>query len=292
MKSKIKLFLLVFTALGFLFTACNKSEDLVTDNAKTGGWIDPTDNFPYKLGATPEFTIVISIPKGPAITSIEVWNQYHRQADGATSNSFLMKTIDVASENVNNEITKDLVLNYQDLINGLLVGGQPLPPDEKDVPIGDYWQFVYVSVLSDGRRVTNSNETTIAAANRWAGPYLLSSFALREGDPVLTGNFQDLPWVLLTNGSTSVMYGQIHPWGDGVSTIGGIGQWILTIDDSGGPDSPMPVIVTDPANSAVVNNPEYNSRYEPSTKTFYLSVYWGSGPTNRAATDTLVYNGD
>jgi hypothetical protein len=292
MKSKIKVFLLIFAALGFLVLACNKSEDLVTADAKTGGLIFPTGSFPYKLGATPEFTINLRIPMGPGINTIEVYNKYFRRADTVESNSALMKTIDVASANLTEEITKDLVLTYADLTKDVLVKGEPLPANESLIPIGDAWELTYVSILADGRKVTNSYTTDVAAANRWAGPYLLSSYVLRAGDPVLSGNIYDLPWELLTGGSNSVIYGAIHPWGDGVSTIGGIGPWTLTIDDSGGPDNPMPVVVTDAANPAVVNNPDYYCRYDPSTKTFYLSVYWGNGPAHRAATDTLVYNGD
>ena len=82
MKSKIKLFLLVFTALGFLFTACNKSEDLVTDGAKTGGLVTPTSSIPYKLGATPTVDIDVTIPMGPGIASVEVYNQYTSNATG------------------------------------------------------------------------------------------------------------------------------------------------------------------------------------------------------------------
>lgn len=292
MKSKIKMFLLVFTVFGLLFTACNKSEDLVTADAKTGGLVFPSGNINYKLGGTPQFTVALLVPQGPGITTIEVFNKYIGNAAGNESNTVLIKTIDVNSENVGATISKDFVLTYAELINGLLIAGQPLPADENLIPIGDVWELTFVSHLADGGVVTNNNFTSIAAANRWAGPYLLSSFVLREGDPVLTGNFQDLPWDLLTNGAKAVTYGAIHPWGDGVSTIGGIGQWVITIDDSGGADNPMPIVVTDPANAAVVTNPAYNNRYDPATKTFYLSVYWGNGPTHRAATDTLVYVGD
>jgi hypothetical protein len=203
-----------------------------------------------------------------------------------------MKTFDVASANVSEDVTKDFVLTYADMTKDLLIDGASLPTDESLIPIGDKWELTYISTMADGRKVQNSYITTIVAANRWAGPYLLSSFVLRAGDPVLTGNFSDKPWELLTNGAKSVIYADIHPWGDGSSTIGGIGQWVITIDDSAGPDAPMPIVITDAVNPAVVNNPEYNNRYEPSTKTFYLSVYWGNGPAHRAATDTLVYNGD
>ncbi|MFH0865587.1 MAG: hypothetical protein V1904_05305 [Bacteroidota bacterium] len=283
--------LLIFTMLGLMYSACNKSEDLLTEDATTGGLVFPTKSVAYKLGGTPQFDIEITIPMGPGITTIEVYNQYFRLADTAESNQALMKTVDVASANASADAEKTLTLTYTDLINGLLVEGSPLPSDEALLPIGDYWLFSYKCVLEDGRTVENSQTTKVDVANRWAAEYLLSGYILREGDPVLTGYYSDIPWKLMTYGANAVQFDQIHLWGDGASTVGGIGKWIITIDDSGGPDNPMPITVTDLDNGAVQNNPAYNNRYEPSTKTFYYSVFWGTGPTNRAATDTLVYYG-
>lgn len=156
--------------------------------------------------------------------------------------------------------------------------------------------IVPVSIVAadNGVIIASNFKTTliqVPVANRWEGSYLMSGYALRAGDPVLTGNFSDVAWKLGTNGAKSVVFYKTQCWGDGKSTVGGIGPWTLTVDDSGGDNNPMPVVVTDPANAAVTNNPDYFSRYEPSTKTFYISVYWGNGPLHRAACDTLVYSG-
>lgn len=171
MKSKIKLFLLVFTALGFLITACNKSEDLVTDDALTGGLVVPTSSIPYKLGATPTADIAIVVPMGPGIASIEVYNVYNSNVTGSSSNKVLMSTIDVASANVSEEITKTLTITYNDLKKDITIDGAGLPADETELPIGDYWQLSYTSVMADGRRVVNNATTDIAVANIYAGFY-------------------------------------------------------------------------------------------------------------------------
>jgi hypothetical protein len=171
MKSKIKLFLLVFTALGFLFTACNKSEDLVTDDAKTGGLVIPTSSIPYKLGATPTVDIVITVPMGPGIASIEVYNVYTSNETGSVSNEVMMSTIDVASANVTEQIVKNLSITYTDLKNGIVIDGGALPDDETALPIGDFWELSYISVMADGRRVVNNATTGIAVANIYAGFY-------------------------------------------------------------------------------------------------------------------------
>jgi len=274
-----------------IFTSCDKKyTDLMTADAKTGGIVVPAGSIAYLLGATPSLNVSLTVPKGPGITSIEVYNQYLRRADTVNSNSVLMKTIDVSSANTSADDVADFSISYADLTKDILVGGAALPADENLLPIGDTWQLTYISVMADGRRVQNSSITGIDVSNRWAASYLLSGYVLREGDPVLSGYYRNIPWKLATVGAKSVVYFKTHLWADG-GTIGGIGPWVLTMDDSAGPNNPMPVKVTDAINSAVKNNPAYNSRYVPATKTFYISVFWGSGPTNRAATDTLVYSG-
>lgn len=275
----------------FMLASCdNNYDDLMTANVKTGGLVVPATSIAYLLGATPSFTVKLTVPNGPGITSVEVWVRYLRRADSKYSNLVLMKTIDVASSNLTVPAVKDYPLVYADLIKGVTVGAVALPANENLLPIGDTWELSYVSVMADGRRVDNSAITKIDVSNRWAASYILSSYVLRAGDPVLSGYIRNIPWKLATNSAKSVIYTKTHPWADG-STVGGIGPWVLTMDDSAGPNAPMPVTVTDAVNAAVKNNPAYNSRYDPAKKTFYISVFWGSGPTNRAAVDTLVYSG-
>ena len=288
---------LIFSALSLIFvvlafTSCEITpKDFMTADAKTGGIVSPNLSIAYLLGATPIVDVALEVPKGPGIASIEVYNRYLRRADTTYSTEALMKTIEVGSSNSAETVAKDYTITYADLSSGITVDGDPLPADENLLPIGDTWELKYISIMDDGRRVENSALTKIDVSNRWAASYLMSGYALREGDPVLTGYFSDIPWKLATNSAKSVIFTKIQVWGDGTSTVGGIGPWVLTMDDSAGPDAPMPVTVTDAVNAAVKNNPDYNSRYEPSTKTFYISVFWGSGPTNRAAVDTLVYSG-
>lgn len=291
MKSNIKVFLLIFTVLGLMFSSCNESEDLVTKDAKTGGIVYPTRNIAYLLNATPKVSIALNVPQGNGVQSVKVYNQYIGKSDTTESNVVLMKTIDVSSSNLTEDAAKDYTLVYADLIKGLTIDGKPLPANENALPLGDEFVLTYISVLSDGREAVNNYDTKIAIANQWTGSYTMNYWALRAGDPVLTGYISDMPWKLATSGKKSVVYFKTHLWGDGKGTIGGIGPWTLTMDDSGGQTKPMPVTVKDDLNAAVKNNPAYDSRYEPSTKTFYISVFWGTGPAHRAAVDTLVYSG-
>lgn len=283
---------MIVAALGILiFSACNESEDLVTQDAKTGGLVVPTGDIAYLLNATPKVDIALNVLKGPGVQTVEVYSQYISNVDTTESNVALIKTIDVALSNSSGDLAKDYSVVYTDLIKGLTLNGKALPTNENLLPLGDNFLLSYVSVLEDGSRVVNNAKTKIAIANQWTGSYSLSYYILRAGDSKLSGNVSNVPWKLATAGKKSVIYWKIHTWADG-STVGGIGPWLLTIDDSAGQTKPMPVTVTDAVNPAVKNNPAYDSHYDPIKKTFYISVYWGNGPTHRAAVDTLVYSGD
>ena len=169
MKSNIKVFLLIFSMLGMF--ACNKSEDLVTDGAKEGGLVYATKGIPYKLGATPKVDINLSIPLGPGVVSIKVYNKYFAESIGKASEKVLMTTFSIGSANVSAATEKKLSIVYTDLIKDILVDGVALPTDETLLPIGDYWELYYVSVLEDGREVLNNSTTKIAVANIYAGYY-------------------------------------------------------------------------------------------------------------------------
>ncbi|MBK7028829.1 MAG: DUF4361 domain-containing protein [Bacteroidales bacterium] len=171
MKSKINVFILIFTMLGLLFTACNKSEDLVTADVKTGGLAYPTQNVPYKLGYTPTVDLVVDVPQGPGISTIEVYNVYYRNADTSQSEPVLLYTIDVASANVTADVSKEYSITFADLRKDITVKGDQLPTDESLMPIGDKWVLSYKSIMADGRLVWNNGKTTIAVANLYAGTY-------------------------------------------------------------------------------------------------------------------------
>lgn len=133
----------------------------------------------------------------------------------------------------------------------------------------------------------------VPISNPWEGTYTLSSFVLRAGDNALSGHFGGVDWKLVTYGAKSVSYQKLHTWGDQKTGISGIGNFLLTIDDS---KIPMPVTVTDlgtsttSPNATFKNRPGYNNRYDPATKTFYIGVTWSTAGT-REITDTLVYKG-
>ena len=125
-------------------------------------------------------------------------------------------------------------------------------------------------------------------ANKWEGTYKVKGTVLREGDAVLSGYYKGRTFKLGTSGPSSVTFDKIFGWSDGNGTIGGVGYWTLTISEA---TTPNQIAISDPDNAKVKLLSTYPNRYDPITRTFYMSVYWGGGPTNRATTDTIVYSG-
>lgn len=134
-------------------------------------------------------------------------------------------------------------------------------------------------VSADGAIVSGNFGTlvlSVAVKNMYDGKYAVTGTALRAGDPVLSGDFAETEFSLLTTGANSVIMSKNAIWATG-SGIGGIGPFEFTID----PVTNL-VTVSDDVNPAVVNNPAGTNSYDPATKTLTVSVYWGNGPLHRA----------
>jgi len=123
-----------------------------------------------------------------------------------------------------------------------------------------------------------------AVKNQFDGKYSYKGNVFREGDPVLSGFFTGLTSNLETNGA----YGLNFPnpvWSNG-SGVGGIGGLTINIDPA-----TNKVTMKSKDNATLGNTPGYDNRYDPATKTFYLSFKWGASPASRMTTDTLTYTG-
>jgi hypothetical protein len=265
MKSKIKVFLLIFTAIGLMFSSCNKSEDLVTKDAKTGGLVIPSVSIPYKLGATPEVSVAVTIPMGPGITTIEVYNKYTDAVAGKESTPVLMKTVDVASANTTAEVSKPYKITYTDLIKDVKVNGQSLPANEALLAIGNSWELSYVSVMADGRKVVNNSKTTIAVANKYAGFYqCVGVFTHPTAGPRPINEKKFL--TPLTAYACRIPAGDLGS--SGYSVVITVDPATNTVSFSGGAGADMFASAT-------------RSYYEPSTGKFFLHYFYVGGSGNR-----------
>lgn len=157
-------------------------------------------------------------------------------------------------------------------------------PKQFDLTVG-YLIPLHVTSVSGGTASANFSNilVNVAPKNQWDGIYKDHGYALRANDPDLTGYFKDQQIPMITSGPNSV---QFSPLWNGGGGIGGIDGTTATINPT-----TNKVTMSSTANPALVNDPSYDNRYDPATKTFYLSFYWGSGITNRAHRDTLVFQG-
>jgi hypothetical protein len=157
----------------------------------------------------------------------------------------------------------------------------------------DKFMIPLTITAADNGVIIASNMNTVLyslpIANKWEGTYKVKGTILRAGDNLLSGYYKGRTYKLGTNGPNSVKLNKGMAWADSETDYaGGISNWVITISEA---TTPNPITVSDATNAAVTADPAYPNRYDPATKTFYMSVYWGTGPTNRATTDTLVYAG-
>lgn len=122
----------------------------------------------------------------------------------------------------------------------------------------------------------------VAVRNKYDGKYSFKGYIFREGDTDgLMGYFKGLTKDLPSNGANAVDFGQV--WASG-GAVGGIDGLTINVDPA-----TNKVTMKSTANASLANDPAYDNRYDPATKTFYLSFKWGTSPVSRAATDTLTY---
>ncbi|MFZ5939864.1 MAG: hypothetical protein ACOYXB_04760 [Bacteroidota bacterium] len=177
MKKRIFSISTLLLSAGFMLmlNSCIEPVDLMTSDVETGGLISADKTFPYKLLATPSFDVNVSALKGPAIQTIEVYNSFTHKVSKDTldvSEEVLLTTIDIAGANASDNVAKSFTLTYADLKEGLTFENYTLPADEGELQIGDNWSLKYVSVMADGRKVTNTVTTVIGVANFFAGDYI------------------------------------------------------------------------------------------------------------------------
>ena len=159
----------------------------------------------------------------------------------------------------------------------------------------DQFDFAYryglplrISSVSSGTIGLNFGSIiySVGAKNQYDGTYTVNGSVVRGGDPVLSGDFPEQTYELITVDANTVRMNRVAVWATG-SNIGGIGGFYFRIDPV-----TNEVTVYDVLNPGVRNNPADPNYYDPATKTLYMSAYWGTGPTNRAWKATFQYEGE
>ncbi len=162
-----------------------------------------------------------------------------------------------------------------------------------DLNLSYAFGFSLTSADNNGKVATTEKKLVVEVGvkNNWDGIYNLRGYVTRETapatlDPLLSGNFGPVEVALATTGGRVVTF-NAHPWANGsgsqfaatvvpVYTINNSNN--VEVSSSGGPYP-----------AGIQNFPGYPSRYDPSTKTFYVKYQWASAGLPRTCTDTLTY---
>lgn len=154
-------------------TLIDDSEDLLSGNAPTGGLVKVGNPLlTYVVGGGATYTAAGTIQQARVYTSgVEVYKSFTNSVTGATSNRELLTNVPVSDTNPGDIAPFSYSFTYEDLISGLSIDGTPLPADDSNLNIGDFWTLEYVSTTSEGNVVRNSNATKVAVGTRYAGVY-------------------------------------------------------------------------------------------------------------------------
>ena len=171
------------------------------------------------------------------------------------------------------------------------------------IPAGQQYATIHVSFKGDqinfnntyvmGLKITSANGAIVASnlnvailaltlQSIYEGDYTDNGYTLRLGDNVLGGYFKGYDEQLNTITKYSVGYTIL--WATDVPA-GGVGGTYITVDPT-----TNKVTMACSTNATLGNSAGYDNRYDPTTKTFYISMSWSS-PGTRGTTDTLVYKG-
>jgi len=130
---------------------------------------------------------------------------------------------------------------------------------------------------------------TFGVRNKYDGVYSVKGYAYRGNDPItntdaLQGPVGPVQRSFSSGGVTTINWTSTVPWanGSGSSLPAGY-EPIITVDEA------TNKVTLRSSGGTISPNPAYNNRYDPATKTFYISFTWGAGPTSRLHTDTLTY---
>ncbi len=154
---------------------------------------------------------------------------------------------------------------------------------------------VKIASVDNGVTISGNFGTKLVrliARNEFDGAYKMKGWIMRPGDTSgLEGYFKNQDYGLKTVSGNAVQFTRLQCWANGAN-VGGIGYWTISVDKSGGV-SPYPIVTTDDVQGAnFVNVATYTQKYDAPTKTFFLSVLWGTAsPKNRGCTDTIVFVG-
>ena len=237
----------------------------------------------YELSATPTNLAVMVNLASPKPSSTPITVKFKVDAAALTAYNTANGTSYelLPSADYSTALTVTIPAGQREVNLNVAINGSLFDPSKQ------YALPLTITDVSSGNVISANYKTIIynfSLKNPYDGVYTLKGYALRAGDPVLTGYFSGIPQTLFTSSVNSVG-GFSQVWAGGAS-LGGLNPISLTVDPV-----TNKVTVTSTVNATLTTDPAYDNRYDPATKTFYISFYWNAGKTSRDATDTLVYTG-
>jgi len=120
--------------------------------------------------------------------------------------------------------------------------------------------------------------------NQYDGVYELRAATEHPTNATLAGPVGPVERELATNTANSVIMDPVHPWANGSGSQTPVGyNPIFTVSTTNA------VTTTDANSLGFQNDPAYDSKYVPATKTFYVKWRYNGAGGYRVFTDTLKY---
>jgi len=170
---KIKYLLLTLFALVTIIACVDNDNDELTGNATVGGYVSVNNPLiSYVVGSGATYSAAGSLFQGNEQTSsVDIYKSFVNNTTGSVSNEVLLKTIIIDETTIGSLVNFSFSFTYDELITDLVIDDQPLPDNDGNLNIGDYWQLRYASNTSEGDLNFNQKTTKVAVGTRYAGVY-------------------------------------------------------------------------------------------------------------------------
>lgn len=170
-KYKFLFFLLI---LGVVFTQCTIEPQDNTEGAMEGGQIimdNASFNYVVGDGSAYDFSMLVLQNEDFPVAKVQLYKSALITVDGVqqATNEVLAEEITVDGTDPVNITSSGY--DYAALIDGLTVGGNPLPASDGELSIGDRFIFRIVSVLENGNEFQQAYQVNLTVSTRFAGKY-------------------------------------------------------------------------------------------------------------------------
>tara|TARA_B110001469_G_scaffold115371_1_gene119893 strand:+ start:343 stop:1251 length:909 start_codon:yes stop_codon:yes gene_type:complete len=226
MKNIKYLILSLFTVIS-LGACVENDNDELTGGATTGGLLSVNNQLiSYVVGSGATYVATGSVFQGrEQTTSIDIYKSFTNNTTGAVSNEVLLKTITIGDTTMGTTFGFDLTFTYEELITDLTIDGAPLPANDGNLNIGDYWSLRYASNTSEGDLNFNAKTTKVAVGTRYAGVYTVEdSSYFRLG--VDGGNWNGTDRIIESVNATIYRHKGVGFWDDN--------EFYFTVDNATG----------------------------------------------------------